>query len=244
VTNSKKRERPETALLRELAAWGGTFRPGLEQRRVVRTDDGLEVEISIRVRRYTGAAEAAQLREEVLAYLRSSPFGYPNAHEAERCGCYLNSGARCEGKRVVAVVVYSGGLARLRGEEGTGHCFRFICGRHRQTHGVDPARVVGVVELSEHSLAEARDIMKRQRAEEEARRKALIAEHRQGAHGLLPAGAVLAKRCPECDELEHELSRCRSNSPNGSRCSEDQGHAGPHRLGWREQWSSGEAVKS
>jgi hypothetical protein len=49
-----RRPRPEDRLLAELASWGGgSFRPGLERQGVVRTEDGLEVEISIRVRRHT-----------------------------------------------------------------------------------------------------------------------------------------------------------------------------------------------
>jgi hypothetical protein len=224
-----RRPRPEDRLLAELASWGGgSFRPGLERQGVVRTEDGLEVEISIRVRRHTGAAQAAELREAALAWLRETVVGMPNAFEAERCGCYLKSGGRCEG-RVVAVVV-----SRLL---VTGsNCFRFICGRHRQTHGIDPTRIVGVVELPEHTLAEARDLVKRWTAAREAERQAKIREHQQGAHGLLPAGIVLAKKCPVCEELEHELSQCRVHSPTGERCFENQGHAGPHTR-WRREWS-------
>lgn len=228
----RARPRPEDRLLAELASWGGTFRPGLERQGVVRTDDGLEVEITIRVRKHTGAAQAAELRAKALAYLRESPFASPNALEAERCGCYLRNGGRCEGERIVAVVVY--------GAEGR-YGFRFICGRHRQAHGIDPRAVAGVVELPEHTLAEAKDLARRWRAGLETERRALELAHRQGAHGLLPAGITLAKRCPVCEDLEHELAQCRSHSPtSGRRCREDVGHAGPHRGSWAggQEWSS------
>jgi hypothetical protein len=225
-----RRPRPEDRLLAELASWGGTFRPGLERQGVVRTEDGLEVEISIRVRRHTGAAQAAELREEALAWLRETVAGYPNAFQAERCDCYLRSGGRCDG-RVVAVVVH-----RLFLTTGS-NCFRFICGRHREKHGIEPSRVVGVVELPEHTLVEAHDLVKRWTEARETERQALIGEHRQGAHGLLPAGIVPAKKCTECEDLAYELSTCRSHSPtSGRRCHEDQGHLGRHRRN-SEEWS-------
>lgn len=227
-------------LLSELEAWSGrTFRPGLEHKGVLRdavSGEALEVEITVRVRRHTGAAQAAELREEALAWLRETVAGYPNAFEAERCGCYLKGGSwpkggggRCEG-RVVAVIVY-----RLFTTTGD-NCFRFICGRHREKHGIEPSRVVGVVELPGHTLLEAHDLVKRWTAAREAERQAMIGEHRQGAHGLLPAGVIPAKKCPECDDLQYELSTCRSHSPtSGRRCHEDQGHSGPHRRN-SEEW--------
>jgi hypothetical protein len=228
------RQRPEDRLLAELASWGGTFWPGLERRGVLHTDDGLEVELIISVRRHTGAAQGAQLREEALAWLRESPFSVPNAIEAERCGCYLKSGGHCEGQRIVAVVVYHAGFTDK-------HCFRFICGRHRKTHGIDSARIVGVVELPEHTLLEAHDLVKRWKAARDAKRKALVLEHHQGAHGLLPAGAALVERCPTCEDLQSELSQCRSHSPqSGGRCFEDLGHSGAHRRR-AEEWTSDHA---
>jgi hypothetical protein len=221
-----KRERPETALLRELAALAGGFKPGLEHSRVLRTDDGLEVEVSIRVRRRLDADRAAELRAEVLAYLRqpNGLTGIPNAIEVEHCGCTLNrkpggfssSGGPCDG-RVVAAVVY---IWERWNQQPPRNSFRFICGRHRETHRIDPTTIVGVVELPAHTLAEAHELAHAQRVKWQ--RESIAKEHARGEHRPMTTvdGRVYSRRidaCPECKAEREAEAAAAAAAPRGPR---------------------------
>jgi hypothetical protein len=114
----------------------------------VRAGD-LEIELAIKVRRRMDQAKAADHQQGALAVLHERP------GLVRRCGCstapkpgsFMKSRRDCKG-RVVAAVVYQ----RLVSEVG----YLFICGRHRDSHGVAACDVLGVVELTEPMLAAAR----------------------------------------------------------------------------------------
>lgn len=178
-----KRERPETRLLQELEAWGGTFRPGLDQRGTLKTDDGLEVEIAIRVRRHAGVDELRGHREEVIAYLRRRP------ELVRHCGVNIEKRSkmggrgyvdRCNGRIVAAVIVQSG-AGGLRLDSGGGsRGVLFVCSRHREKHGIGLRRVLAVVELIPRELREAQELEEVKRFEWE--RKNLAEDHDRGDH--------------------------------------------------------------
>lgn len=182
------RQRPEEALLRELAAWGGTFRPGLERQGTIITGDGqLAVEVTIRVRRHTGAGELRVHRDEILAVLRYNP------NLVRHCGVNIEKRSKwggsgyvdsCKG-RIVAAVVDGGGV------------YRFVCSRHRQKHGLDLSRVLAVIELTPSELREAHRLEEAKRFEWE--RKQLADGHDRGDHR---SGTYLQGFAPSAGEEE------------------------------------------
>lgn len=182
-----KRERPETALLRELEAWGGTFKPGLETRGTLQTDDGLEVEIAIRVRHHAGAQELRDRRAHVLEFLRQRP------ELVRHCGVNIQKrssfGGRgyvdsCKG-RIVAAVVDGAGV------------FRFVCSRHREKHGLHLSRVLAVIELTPRELREVQKVDDVRRFDWE--RKQLAEGHDRGDHS---SGSYLQGLSPTASEEE------------------------------------------
>lgn len=188
----KTRERTEDALLRELAAWGGTFKPGLERRDVLTTGDGLAVEITIRVRRHAGAEELRDRRAWALAILRNHPY------RARHCGVNIEKrsawgGSKrittCDG-RIVAAVVFDA-IGRSDGE-----C-TFVCSRHREKHGLDFSRVLTTIELTPSELREAHQLEEAHRFAWE--RKCLADEHERGAHA---SGHYLQGLSPTASEDE------------------------------------------
>jgi hypothetical protein len=182
------RERPEEALLRELAAWGGTFRPGLEQRGTIITGDGeLAIEITIRVRRHAGAGKLRDWRAEALAFLRGRP------ELVRHCGVNIEKrsswGGRgyvdsCKG-RIVAAVIDGGGV------------YRFVCSRHREKHGLDLSRLLAVIELTPSELREAYGLDEAKRFAWE--RKQLALGHERGDHR---SGTYLQGFAPTAGEEE------------------------------------------
>lgn len=133
------------------AAFGGRLEAGAEFGGELIAGD-LVVEVSVRVRRRVTRDDARAHREGALAFLRG------HAGRVKHCGCWLKGrrSGQCQG-RVVAAVVCSG----TSGEKTS---YTFICGRHRESHGIDARHILAVVVLDESDLAPIR----KQAADEDA----------------------------------------------------------------------------
>lgn len=170
---------------------------------VVDADDDTEIEIVATLRRRTPTAtEAAALRAEAIAWLLKEHDGKRvNLHSVAHCGCYKQrrsrfggGGGPCDG-RVVAAVAYRSSFAMGVASSALSSAFLFICGRHRDSHPIELNRVVGIVELPEPSLAEARRLNAEEAAAWNARNREAEkdAEQRRAAEDAIPV-----KRIPLC----------------------------------------------
>ncbi|HVY60764.1 MAG TPA: hypothetical protein VHF22_03885, partial [Planctomycetota bacterium] len=105
---------------------------------------------TLRVRRNVTHDDRRSYREGALAYLKQ------HAHLSERCGCSVTrkrwgggtTSDRCSARPAHVVVTAATDDAEFD--------YHFVCGRHRDKHGIKPAYVLGVVDLSEHDLAPLR----------------------------------------------------------------------------------------
>jgi len=165
--SAAKRAAPQRdALLRELEVWAGRLSPGLERRGTI-FDQDVEVEISVRVRHRAAPDAIAQYRGAALDRLKQRPY------LVRHCGCgvkprhsWVKYKSDCTG-RVVAAVVYQGWNDPLSSPYTSGSGFLFICGRHRETHGVDPKVILAVVELPPSLLAPLHEAAKTRQAEQD-----------------------------------------------------------------------------
>jgi hypothetical protein len=166
----KPRESQLAAALQELAP-RGYFKVGQELTRTIEDGD-LELEVVVRVRRRAQADQIAVWRAAALEQGGCIKDGRP-AHTHVGYGCEVHTkrkglfgkgSDRCRGKVVAAVVVDT---------TFTGPRFVFVCGRHRERHGVDPSLIGAVLELPPRLLDPLRAEHARLRREREAREDAL-----------------------------------------------------------------------
>lgn len=135
-------------LAKALDAWAGPLRHGLEHAGGLRVD-GLEIEVSIRVRRHVPAPELAAWRTEALGWLTANPV------QARRCCCSVGDPkagrftrrAQRDCSRSVAAVLVTPALHKA------GHTFLAVCKAHREGHRIAPHKVLAVVDLSPEELA-------------------------------------------------------------------------------------------
>lgn len=144
--------------------------PGDYVRKV--TAGELEIELTVKVRNRIGSDKAAEYQEGALAALRERPglVRHCGCSTAPKPGSFIRSRGDCRG-RVVAAVAYR----RLTGDIG----YLFICGRHRDSHGMAARDILGTVELTDAMLApirkadaERQAAFEKQWREEEAQREA------------------------------------------------------------------------
>lgn len=186
---SREPERAGARLLAALEAYHQRgLRVGDEFRDVIYAGD-LEVEIAVRVRARQPGAVIVEQRAAALAYLGQ------HLQEAQGCAVYtkprgpfghFGSGKQCKAK-ITAAVVYLD-------PPPDAPSYHFVCGRHREKHGIDPRRVLAVVELPYSTVEQMRQRaaveLERQRIERAAR------EHAAGEHRY-----VSTHRCVACDAL-------------------------------------------
>jgi hypothetical protein len=187
-------------LLQELAAWQGrSLEPGDDRRGVIVTGE-LEVELSVRVRRRVLPETAQDYRAAALKRLEEKPY------LVRHCGCHVMAksswGGRrqrdCKG-RVTAVVVY-----RPAGSP-SGVEFVFVCSKHREAHGVDATRVLGLVELPPPALADTIRRADAQQAQRDAEYR-VEQEQREREYREQRARAVAAAAPPPGRRVRHLIS--------------------------------------
>jgi hypothetical protein len=154
--------------LERLAPRGG-LAAGQEITRTFEHGD-LELEVVVRVRRLAAPDQIEAYRAAALErggnLAAADHVGHGCQVYKQRKGRYGGGGGRCGGK-VVAAAVY-------RWHGGKQPRFRFVCGHHREHHGVDPAELLAVVELPPRLLDPLREqwaAEQRRRAEERAARE-------------------------------------------------------------------------
>lgn len=110
--------------------WGGEL-----------TDAGVVVEVRIKVRREVLDDELVLYREEAITRLRESPW------RVKQCEYERKNMRNCSNPIVAAV---------LSKRSISSFSCKFVCSRHRENHGVDPAKVLAVVELPGFELVTLR----------------------------------------------------------------------------------------
>lgn len=199
-------KRDGLTLVAELERQIGRLSVGYQGTHTLVADD-LEVEIVVKVRRRTDADAAATYRAAALAYVDTVPTSadpYPTGGlgVVRQCQGHTARAGWCTA-RVVAVVVYKPAF----GQKET-H-FRFVCGRHRDKHGVDPKRVLATVELPPSVLAPYRARLAAADAAREAKRiaedraEAAARECLRAAQEAIDEAAVVAPAGPAKLKLIH-----------------------------------------
>ncbi len=152
---------------------GRPLDPGDFQGRTLAVE-GYEIELTINVRRRAPTDDARRYRAAALAVLAVNP--YPVAH----CACKVTSRrpgwspsrGDCQA-RVVAAVVYRRLMVwrddRYQDAGPDDLEFLFICGRHRDSHGIDPRLILATIELTDGELVPARKTLETRKAEHEAK---------------------------------------------------------------------------
>lgn len=161
---------------------------------------GLDFEIAVNVRRAVGVAEVRELRQQAIDWLTKEPY------RVDHCGCtksrkerYANYHGTCTNP-IVAAVAFRGMTFPYNREKPFETRFRFVCGVHREHHGLDLAAVLAVVELGATSLEPVRKLRAAERALAERRHRdeqRLRDLAREGK--LTPAGLVeIVAACDNC----------------------------------------------
>lgn len=173
---------PGAQLLEELRAFmPHGFQPGPREPFTLDAGDGLAVTITVRVERRATRDDASRYRNAALDLIATSLAG-----RRPRCSCYTKpksgrwpqrSGSRCDARPSAVVVLedHAGGSSLMLRTEGAAvraPGYKFVCGRHLQHHGFEPAYVIALVEIPPSSIEGA---FQRGRTRYEAERQAKIA---------------------------------------------------------------------
>jgi hypothetical protein len=142
----KRSKSPENLIIEQLESWahGRPLRAGQEIKGSVELD-GLEVEIVATVKRKVERADIPRLRDAALEHLAA------NLELVHHCGCWLKSSSGSCDAKITAAIVTRRLAYDLEGKSTEN--FRFVCNRHRENHGLDPAYVIATIELPPSSYA-------------------------------------------------------------------------------------------
>ena len=172
--------------------------------------EGLEIEVTINVRRRAPGEEIRRYRGAVLAYLSENPYsvGHCGCQVAPRRGSYTKYKSDCEGRVVAAVVYRLGSVWRDGHDVAAGPDdvrFLFICGRHRASHGTEPRTMLATIELTDGELAPIRKALAKRKAEHEAKWRREEAEREAERRAKVAADPA-------------HVHAPRSNAPNDTKC--------------------------
>jgi hypothetical protein len=155
-----KRPKKRDGMIAQLEAWAARpLSAGQDIKGVLQVGE-LDVEVLARVRRRAEFDDIRAYRASALAYLDG------NRHLVWHCGCSVTRKAiwsrtgktrdDCKSK-IAAVVVFQSMKFDFSAPSGqqarTERNFLFVCGRHRENHHIDRARILATVELPPASYA-------------------------------------------------------------------------------------------